>query len=90
MIRPASRDEILPGSEWWAYAAGWWRRVRVEGPAPRKKIRVHYYVQATRTATPTVRVQDLPLCRFRADAPVGVYGIVHTPAPPTRPAGAAA
>lgn len=84
-VRPESRDEILPGSVWWAQARGYWRQVRVDGPVGRRTVRVRYWVQATRSATPTLRVQDLPLGSFRRDDPGGVYGVVRTSAPPPAP-----
>jgi hypothetical protein len=75
-----SLAELALGASAWAYARGYWRQVRVVAKN-RTTVRVAYYIQATRAATATVRVQDLPLHRFRQDPPPGNYGIVRTPAP---------
>jgi hypothetical protein len=80
VIRVASIEDIQVGDVFWCYARGYWRQVRVL-QQKRTTVRVAYLIQTTRSATPSIRVQDLPLHRFRLDRPPGHYGILDVPAP---------
>ena len=84
MTRVLSLEEIEPGDVLWAYARGYWRQVRVVGKV-RRRATVAYTIRATSSASASVKVQDLPLERFRRDRPIGHYGIVDAPAPAARP-----
>ena len=88
MNRLGSIDEVTVGAVLWAYARGYWRQVRVMGKR-RRTVTVAYYVQATRSASPSIRYQDLPAHRLRTDRPNGSYGVVDV-TPPAAPAVAAA
>lgn len=71
----------VPGPE--KESRGYWRQVRVVGKV-RRRATVAYHIRATSSASASVKVQDLPLERFRRDRPIGHYGIVDAPAPERR------